>query len=70
MSTYQTGPRYFAMFLQAMGSFSAFQLILPWVSATVARPKAKRAVTLALATAVSNATNIATAYLYPAWSAP
>ncbi|KAF5853186.1 hypothetical protein GGP41_001753 [Bipolaris sorokiniana] len=70
MSTHQTGPRYFAMFLQAMGSFSAFQLILPWVSATVARPKAKRAVTLALATAVSNATNIATAYLYPEWSAP
>jgi hypothetical protein len=70
MTTYMTGPRYFAMFLQAMGSFSAFQLILPWVSATIARPKAKRAVALALATAVSNATNIATAYLYPAWSAP
>ena len=70
MSTHATGPRYFAMFLQAMGSFSAFQLVLPWVSATVARPKAKRAITLALATAVSNATNIATAYLYPAWSAP
>jgi hypothetical protein len=70
MSTYQIGPRYFAMFLQTMGYFSAFQLILPWVSATVARPKAKRAVTLALATVVSNATNIATAYLYPAWSAP
>jgi hypothetical protein len=70
MTTYKTGPRYFAMFLQAMGSFSAFQVILPWVSSTVARPKSKRAVTLALATAVSNATNIATAYLYPAWSAP
>lgn len=70
MSTHNTGARYFAMFLQAMGSFSAFQLILPWVSATIARPKAKRAVALALATAVSNATNIATAYLYPAWSAP
>ncbi|KAF2825752.1 retrograde regulation protein 2 [Ophiobolus disseminans] len=70
MSTYKTGPRYFAMFLQAMGSFSAFQLILPWVSATVARPKSKRAVVLALATSVSNMTNIATAYLYPKWSAP
>jgi hypothetical protein len=70
MSTHQTGPRYFAMFLQAMGSFSTFQLILPWVSATIARPKAKRAVALALASAVSNATNAATAYLYPAWDAP
>lgn len=70
MSTYNTGGRYFAMFLQACGAFSAFQLILSWVSATVPRPKAKRAVALALATAVSNATNIATAYLYPSWSAP
>jgi MFS family permease len=70
MSTYNTGGRYFAMFLQAMGAFSAFQVILSWVSATIQRPKGKRAVALALATAVSNATNIATAYLYPAWSAP
>ena len=70
MSTYMTGPRYFAMFLQALGAFSAFQLILSWVSATIPRPKAKRAVALALATAVSNASNIATAYLYPAWDAP
>lgn len=70
MSTYNTGARYFAMFLQALGAFSAFQLILSWVSATIPRPKAKRAVALALATAVSNASNIATAYLYPAWDAP
>ncbi|KAF2107391.1 retrograde regulation protein 2 [Lophiotrema nucula] len=70
MSTHNTGARYFAMFLQATGAFSAFQLILSWVSATVQRPKAKRAVALALATAVSNATNIATAYLYPARTAP
>ncbi|KAF2641722.1 retrograde regulation protein 2 [Massarina eburnea CBS 473.64] len=70
MSTYNTGGRYFAMFLQAMGAFSAFQIILSWVSSTIPRSKAKRAVALALATAVSNATNIATAYLYPAWSAP
>lgn len=70
MSTHNTGARYFAMFLQAMGSFSAFQVILSWVSATISRPKAKRAVALALATAVSNATNISTAYLYPSWNAP
>lgn len=69
-STNKTGARYFAMFLQAMGAFSAFQLILSWVSATIPRPKAKRAVALALATAVSNASNIATAYLYPSWDAP
>ncbi|KAH8892132.1 retrograde regulation protein 2 [Thozetella sp. PMI_491] len=70
MSTYNTGARYFAMFLQAMGSFSVFQLILPWVSSTIPRPKAKRAVALALATAISNATNISTSYLYPSSDAP
>jgi hypothetical protein len=58
------------MFLQAMGSFSIFQLILSWVSSTVARPKAKRAVAVALASAVSNATNAASAYLYPSADAP
>jgi hypothetical protein len=59
-----------AMFLQAMGSFCAFQLILSWVSSTIPRPKAKRAVALAMATAISNATNISTAYLYPESDGP
>lgn len=58
------------MFLQAMGAFSAFQIILSWVSSTIPRPKAKRAVALALATAISNATNISTAYLYPKEDGP
>lgn len=58
------------MFLQAAGSFSAFQIILSWISTTIPRPKAKRAVALALCTAVSNATNISTAYLYPKSDAP
>lgn len=69
MTARPTGVRYFAMFLQAIGSISAFQIVLAWVSSTVPRPKAKRAVALALATAVSNATNISSAYLYPAWDA-
>lgn len=58
------------MFLQAVGSFSVFQLVLSWVSSTIPRPKAKRAVTIALATAVSNGTNISSAYLYPSSDAP
>ncbi|KAI1340776.1 retrograde regulation protein 2 [Xylariaceae sp. FL0016] len=64
------GARYFAFFLCAAGAFSAFQAILSWVSSTVPRPKAKRAVALAMCTAVSNATNISTAYLYPETDAP
>ncbi|KAI5868110.1 retrograde regulation protein 2 [Durotheca rogersii] len=70
MSTYNTGARYFAMFLQAAGSFSVFQIILSWISTTIPRPKAKRAVALALCTAISNATNMSTAYLYPRSDAP
>ncbi|KAI0141589.1 retrograde regulation protein 2 [Xylariaceae sp. FL1272] len=70
ISTPNIGARYFAFFLSACGSFSAFQIILSWVSSTIPRPKAKRAVSLALCTAISNATNISTAYLYPKSDAP
>ncbi len=59
-----------AMFLQAMGSFSIFQLILAWISSTIPRPKAERGVAVAICTAVANATNISSAYLYPAADAP
>lgn len=42
------------MFLAACGAFSAFQIILSWVNSTIARPKSKRAVAVALATAIAN----------------
>jgi hypothetical protein len=58
------------MFLQAMGAFSIFQLILAWISSTIPRPKAKRGVAVAICTAVANATNISSAYLYPSSDAP
>lgn len=71
MSTPKIAPRYFAFFLCAMGAFSAFQVILSWVSSTIARPKAKRAVAIAMATAISNGVgNIPSAYLYPKTDAP
>ncbi|KAK5948589.1 hypothetical protein OHC33_010348 [Knufia fluminis] len=71
MSTTVIGARYFAFFLCAMGAFSAFQVILSWVSSTIPRPKAKRAVAIAMATAISNGVgNIPTAYLYPTENAP
>jgi MFS family permease len=65
-----TAGRYVAMFLMAIGVFSGFQLILSWISAIIPRPKVKRGVSLALATAIANSTNIATAYLYPKTDAP
>ncbi len=71
MSTGVLGARYFAFFLCAMGAFSAFQVILSWVSSTIPRPKAKRAVAIAIATAISNGVgNIPSAYLYPTTDAP
>lgn len=70
MTITNIGGRYFAMFLAACGAFSAFQIILSWVNSTIARPKAKRAVAVALATAVANCTNISTAYVYPSSDAP
>ncbi|GAB7326848.1 hypothetical protein MBLNU13_g10779t1 [Cladosporium sp. NU13] len=69
-TTHNLGARYFAMFLQAMGAFSIFQLILAWISSTIPRPKAKRGVAVAICTAVANATNISSAYLYPSSDAP
>lgn len=70
-STRVIGARYFAFFLCASGAFSAFQVILSWVSSTIPRPKAKRAVAIALATAISNGVgNIPSAYLYPTTDAP
>lgn len=71
MSTSNIGARCFAFFLCAMGAFSAFQVILSWVSSTIARPKPKRVVAIAMATAISNGVgNIPSAYLYPKNDAP
>lgn len=70
MSSSVLGARYFAFFLCAMGAFSAFQVILSWVSSTIPRPKAKRAVAIAMATAFANCANIPSAYLYPTSDAP
>lgn len=70
VSTPNVGARLFAFHLCAMGAFSAFQVILSWVSSSIPRPKAKRAVSIALATACSNCLNIASSYLYPKSDAP
>ena len=70
MTVTNVGGRYFAFCLASIGAFSAFQIILSWVNSTIARPKSKRGVSIALATAVANCTNISTAYVYPKSDAP
>ncbi len=61
----KTGPRYFGMFLQALGPYAAFSLILGWISSSIARPKHKRAVALALSNSIANGSHLYTSYIYP-----
>lgn len=61
----KTGPRYFGTFLQALGPYAAFSLILGWISSSIARPKHKRAVALALSNSIANGSHLYTFYIYP-----
>lgn len=58
------------MFLQALGPYSAFCLVLSWISSSIPRPKGKRAVALALANALANCSHLYTSYIYPKSDAP
>ncbi|KAL6454784.1 hypothetical protein SBY92_004255 [Candida maltosa Xu316] len=58
-----TGARYFTL-------YSAFVVILTWISNCCPRPPAKRAAAIALVNCLSNSTSIWNAYLYPASDGP
>lgn len=65
-----TAGRYVGMFLQTLGPYSAFSLVLSWISASIPTPKGKRAVALALANALANCSHLYTSYIYPKSDAP
>ncbi|KAI0036737.1 MFS general substrate transporter [Vararia minispora EC-137] len=66
-ATEATAPRYFALFLMAQ-SYSGFICFLAWVSNSIPRPPAKRAVALAFINAFSQLGNVAGSYIWPsAW---
>lgn len=69
-ATTATGPRYFAMMLMVAGVYSGYVVVLAWVSNTMPRPPAKRAVALAWLNAVSNSSSIYASYMYPDTDAP
>jgi hypothetical protein len=69
-STTSFGPRYFAMMLMPAGCYTGYVVCLAWISNTLPRPPAKRAVALALINAVSNATSIYASYMYQDKDAP
>jgi hypothetical protein len=50
--------------LQVPSVYTSYVIVLAWISNTIARPPAKRAVALALINAVSNASQIYAAYMY------
>ncbi|KAJ8067353.1 hypothetical protein OCU04_004706 [Sclerotinia nivalis] len=69
-ATTSTAPRYVAMMLMVPGCYTAFVVALAWISNTLPRPPAKRAVALAFINAVSNSSSIYASYMYPSSAGP
>lgn len=63
-ATTSTAPRYVAMMLMVPGIYTAFVIVLAWISNTIPRPPAKRAAALAAINAVSNGSSIYASYMY------
>jgi hypothetical protein len=63
MSTLNVAARYFALFLQA-GSYAGFIVFYSWISSSVPRPPAKRAVAIAMVNAFSQLGNVAGSYVW------
>ena len=70
VATLNTGARYFSMILMIPSLYSAFVVILTWISNSCPRPPAKRAVAIALVNCLSNSTSIWNSYLYPSSDGP
>ncbi|KAI5950939.1 hypothetical protein KGF54_004013 [Candida jiufengensis] len=70
VATLNTGARYFSMILMIPSLYSAFVVVLTWISNSCPRPPAKRAVAIALVNCLSNTTQIWTPFLYPAQDGP
>jgi MFS family permease len=64
ISTMNTAARYISLFLMAQ-SYAGFIVFLTWISNSIPRPTAKRAVALAFINAFSQLGNIAGSYVWP-----
>jgi MFS family permease len=64
VATTNTGARYFAMMLMPASFYSSSIVIMSWMSSTITGPHIKRAIGIAIINALSNTSNIWTAYLY------
>ncbi|GAB7340857.1 hypothetical protein MBLNU457_7218t1 [Dothideomycetes sp. NU457] len=68
-TTLNTGARYTATFMM-MSIYGSFGCILSWVSTSLPRPSAKRAVAYAVVNAGSNFASIYASYFYPSTHGP
>ena len=63
--TMNTGAKYFAMILFAVGVYGTNSIVLGWVSATLGQTKEKKACSLAIVNTIANVSFIWTPYLWP-----
>ncbi|OCB84399.1 MFS general substrate transporter [Sanghuangporus baumii] len=69
MSTMNIVARYISLFLMAL-TFSGYVVIMTWVSNSIPRPPAKRAVAVAFVSCFSQLGNIAGSYIFPSGWGP
>ncbi|KPM45736.1 hypothetical protein AK830_g759 [Neonectria ditissima] len=66
-----TGGRYFSMFLLTAGSYAPYSLCVSWLSASLPRPRAKRAAALAIVNVMAaGVAHFYTVYMFPDWQKP
>lgn len=65
------GGRYFSMFLMTAGAYSPYNLCVSWLSASMPRPRAKRAAALAIMNLMAaGVAHFYTSYMFPDWQQP
>lgn len=69
-ATLNTGARYFAMIVFAIGTYAVNSIILGWVSSTCGQTKEKKASSLAIVNTIANVSFIWTPYLWPEYDEP
>ncbi|CAM1503127.1 Fc.00g079030.m01.CDS01 [Cosmosporella sp. VM-42] len=70
MATTNIGARYFALFLMLPGTYGCFQISNAWMANIGARPRKKRAISLAMNNSFGNLALVWTPYLYPPSAGP
>ncbi|KAF9891366.1 hypothetical protein FE257_004222 [Aspergillus nanangensis] len=69
-ATLNTGARYFAMVVFAIGTYAVNSIILGWVASTCGQTKEKKASALAIVNTIANVSFIWTPYLWPTSDEP